>query len=564
VQERTFDLEKANEALLSDIAARKRVEVELEESRDAALESSRSKSEFLANMSHEIRTPMNGILGMTELVLGTELDSEQREYLSMARASADSLLTVINDILDYSKIEAGKLEVDNIEFNLRDQLTGPMKAMGVSAQQKGLELICDIAPDIPNEVIGDPGRLRQIIVNLLGNAIKFTEKGEVLFSVRMDSRADHEVQIHFTVADTGIGIPLRKQTAIFEAFTQADGSMTRTYGGTGLGLTISARLAASMRGRIWVESKQGQGSRFHFTAVFSLPGVPARTVAPADPMILRNMRVLVVDDNATNRQILVGILNNWQANPTAVGTGAKAISTLREGQQLGISYPLILIDAHMPGMDGFAVIEEIRKNPTWSSATIMMLSSGGQMGDAQRCRELGVSAFLTKPVQRTELLEATLTSLANGPIAQSVSVSTAGHSLIDASHHLTILLVEDNAVNRTLAVRLLEKRGHSVTVALNGKEALATLDRQTFDLIFMDVQMPEMDGLEATRAIRENEKSSGTHVPIIAMTAHAMAGDEDRFRRAGMDEYLSKPVKTEELTELLKRYASVSLLNKMD
>jgi signal transduction histidine kinase/DNA-binding response OmpR family regulator len=564
VQERTSDLKRANEALLGDIAARKRVEVELEESRDAALESSRSKSEFLANMSHEIRTPMNGILGMTELVLGTELDSEQREYLSMARASADSLLSVINDILDYSKIEAGKLEVDNIDFNLRDELTGPIKAMGVSAQQKGLELICDIAPDIPNEVEGDPGRLRQIIVNLLGNAIKFTEKGEVLFSVRMDSRADDEVQIHFTVADTGIGIPLRKQTAIFEAFTQADGSMTRTHGGTGLGLTISARLAESMRGRIWVESKPGQGSCFHFTAVFSLPRVPARTMAPADPMILRNMRVLVVDDNATNRQILVEIFGNWQANPTAVETGAKAISTLREGQQLGISYPLILIDAHMPGMDGFAVIEEIRRNPRWSSATIMMLSSGGQMGDARRCRELGVSAYLTKPVQRPELLEATLTSLAKGPIAQSISVSTAGHSLIEATNHLTILLVEDNAVNRTLAVRLLEKRGHSVTVALNGKEALAALDKQAFDLIFMDVQMPEMDGLEATRAIRENEKSSGTHVPIIAMTAHAMAGDEDRFRRAGMDEYLSKPVKTEELTELLKRYASVLLSNRID
>jgi signal transduction histidine kinase len=396
VEERTSDLKRANEALSTDIAARKRVEVELEESRDAALESSRSKSEFLANISHEIRTPMNGILGMTELVLGTELDSEQREYLNMAKVSADSLLSVINDILDYSKIEAGRLEIDEIEFNLRDKLADTTKALGVSAQQKGLELICDIAPDIPNEVVGDPGRLRQVIVNLLGNAIKFTEKGEVLFSVRIDSRADDEVQIHFTVADTGIGIPLRKQTAIFEAFTQADGSMTRTYGGTGLGLTISARLAASMRGRVWVESEPGQGSRFHFTAFFSLPRVPARNIAPANPMILRNMRVLVVDDNATNRQILVRILDNWQANPTAVDGGEKAISALQEGQELGISYPLILIDAHMPGMDGFAVVEEIRRNPKWSSATIMMLSSGGADG---RCSPLSGARSLCLPHQ---------------------------------------------------------------------------------------------------------------------------------------------------------------------
>jgi signal transduction histidine kinase/DNA-binding response OmpR family regulator len=564
VEERTSDLKSANEALRQDIAARKRVEAELEESRDAALESSRSKSEFLANMSHEIRTPMNGILGMTELVLGTKLDSEQREYLNMARVSADSLLSVINDILDYSKIEAGKLEIENVEFDLRDKLTDAMKVLGVSAQQKELELICDIASDVPCEVVGDPGRLRQILVNLVGNAIKFTAKGEVIFSVRMDSRTEDEVQIHFTVADTGIGIPLQKQTAIFEAFTQADGSMTRTYGGTGLGLTISARLVASMRGRIWVESEPGRGSRFHFTAVFPLPRLPARTTAPADPTILCNMRVLVVDDNATNREILVGILENWQADPTAVETGAEAISALQDGQRSGISYPLILIDAHMPGMDGFAVIEEIQRNPRWSSATIMMLSSAGQMGDAGRCRELGVSAYLTKPVQRTELLEAILASLATRPIKQSIPVSAARHSRLEATRRLSILLVEDNAVNRALAVRLFEQCGHSVTVALNRKEALATLDRQTFDLIFMDVQMPDMDGLEATRAIRENEKGSGTHVPIIAMTAHAMAGDEERFRRAGMDEYVSKPVKSEELTALLKRYASVSLSIKTD
>jgi signal transduction histidine kinase/CheY-like chemotaxis protein len=564
VEERTSDLKKANAALLSDLAARTRMEAELEESRDVALESSRSKSEFLANMSHEIRTPMNGILGMTELVLDTELDSEQREYLTMARASADSLLSVINDILDYSKIEAGKLEIENIEFNLRDKLTDTIKALGVSAQQKGLELICDIAADVPAEVAGDPGRLRQIIVNLLGNAIKFTEKGEVMFVVQVDSRTDDDVLIHFIVADTGIGIALLKQAAIFEAFIQADGSMTRNYGGTGLGLTISSRLVTSMGGRIWVESEHGQGSRFHFTALFPLAQVPARAIAAADPMILRGMRVLVVDDNATNRRILLGFLDSWQANPTAVETGERAISAMQDGERLGMPYALILIDAHMPGMDGFTVIEEIQRNPKWRSATIMMLSSGGQHGEARRCRELGVSAYLTKPVQRAELLAAIVSALASGPVVPRIVAPASRHSPIAAINQLSILLVEDNAVNRTLAVRLLAKRGHSVTVAVNGKEALAMLEARTFDLIFMDVQMPEMDGLEATRAIREIEKSSGTHVPIVAMTAHAMAGDEVRFREAGMDDYVSKPMKSEVLTELLKRYASVSLSSTLD
>jgi two-component system, sensor histidine kinase and response regulator len=557
VLERTLELQETNRRLQGEIDQRRRTQDDLIRAKDAAEAASRAKSEFLANMSHEIRTPMNGVVGMTDLLMESDLGTVQREYVTSVRKSGEVLLNIINDILDFSKIEAGKLELDPIEFELREVLGDALRMLGIKADEKGLELTCLVGAEVPDRIIGDSLRMRQVVINLVNNALKFTERGDVLVEVHAPTPpkpGDRQLELHFSVKDSGIGIPAEKLDLIFSAFTQVDGSTTRRYGGTGLGLTICQRLTHLMGGRIWVESALGQGSTFHFTVQLQLPDAASQPAPKASLDDLAGMPVLVIDDNETNRRVLCEMLRHWRMPATLAESGPAGLRALQDATRRGEFFGLILLDSNMPDMDGFAVASAIRRDPSLAHSTIMMLTSADRPGDINRSRELGLAAFLIKPISQPELLREVRRVIGRQQVDGRLAAKPV-EMPPQPARPLRVLVVDDVAVNRRIAQAKIERMGHAVSLAEDGRRAIQVYSEREFDMVFMDVQMPDMDGFEATTAIRVLQQKAHRTVPVIAMTAMAMKGDREKCLAAGMDDYIAKPIEPGALERVIARFA---------